>query len=83
MASGARWSREETIKALSLYIQTPFGRMHAGNGDIIALAEQLGRTPSAVAMKLCNFASLDPVERACGISGMVNVSQLDREIWAE
>lgn len=83
MASGARWSRDDTIAALSLYVQTPFGRMHAGNRDIIALADRLGRTPSSLAMKLCNFASLDPVERARGISGMSNVSRLDREIWAE
>jgi hypothetical protein len=83
MAKGERWTREETIAALSLYVQTPFGRMHAGNSEIIALAERLGRTPSSVAMKLCNLASLDPVERARGVSGMGNVSRLDREVWTE
>ena len=41
------------------------------------------RTPSAVAMKLCNIASLDPAITSTGRSGLGNASALDREVWNE
>jgi putative restriction endonuclease len=34
-------------------------------------------------MKLSNFASLDPAQRARGISGLTGCSQLDRKLWQE
>ncbi|MBI3778014.1 MAG: HNH endonuclease, partial [Gammaproteobacteria bacterium] len=49
--------------------------------EIIELARLIGRTPSAVAMKACNFASLDPVQRARNISALGNVSRADRSLW--
>lgn len=52
--------------------------MHSNNPEIIALAKTIDRTPSAVAMKMVNFASLDPTISA---KGMSNVSKLDREVW--
>ena len=39
-----------------------------------------GRTPSSVALKLVNLASLDPQIVASGRSGMGNASALDRQI---
>lgn len=77
------WTRGEILKALSLYCVLPFGRFHKANPDVIELAKNIGRTPGSVALKLCNLASLDPHERARGISGMANASKLDREIWEE
>ena len=77
------WTREEVLKALSLYCVLPFGRFHRSNPDVIAMAKEIGRTPGSVALKLCNLASLDPHERARGISGMTNASRLDREVWAQ
>lgn len=77
------WTREQLVLAFELYCRTPFGRMHQHNPDIIALAGQLARTPSAVAMKLSNFASLDPAEQARGIRGLSGASQLDRTIFEE
>lgn len=77
------WNREELMLAINLYCKTPFGRLHKGNPDIIKLAELLGRTPSALAWKLVNFASLDPSLQARGIKGAQNVSKLDKEIWEE
>lgn len=72
------WTREEVILAIELYCRTVFGRIHSRNNDIIALAKRIGRTPSSVALKLTNFASLDPtLDR----TGMKNVSKLDRELW--
>ena len=78
-----RWSRDQLIKVLSLYCQIPFGRMHNRNPAVITLAEAIGRTPSAVALKLVNFASLDPELQARGIGGMGNTSAADRSIWEE
>jgi hypothetical protein len=77
------WSREQLIVALKLYSEIPFGKMHARNPEIIRYAKLIKRTPSALAMKLTNFASLDPEIRSSGRSGLSGASQLDREIWAE
>lgn len=83
MAKSRLWIREELLLAMNLYCRTPFGRMHKGNRDIIALAEAIDRTPSSVAMKLVNLASLDPAERARGVSGLTKASRADRAIWDE
>lgn len=72
------WSREERLLAFYLYCSLPFGRLHKSNKDVISVAEAISRTPSAVAMKACNFASLDP---ALDRSGLGNVSNADRELW--
>ncbi len=78
-----RWTREELLLALRLYWQTPFGQQHQHHQPIIDLAERIGRTPSAVAMKLSNFTSLDPSERERGVAGLTSASQMDRTIWNE
>jgi hypothetical protein len=77
------WKRDETLLALRLYCRTPFGKLHRTNPKIIALASHLDRTPSAIGMKACNFASLDPVQRERGITALANVSNLDKTIWSE
>lgn len=66
--------------AIELYCRTPFGRIHQGNPDIIALADVLDRTPGSVGMKMVNFAALD---QTLDRKGMANASALDRETWAE
>ena len=78
-----RWTRNELLLALNLYFETPFGKQHKTYPPIVALAELLGRTPSSVSMKLCNFTSLDPVEADRGISGLSGASKLDKAIWEE
>ena len=78
---GSTWNAEETKLAFHLYCQLPFGKLHQRNPEIIALAALIGRTPSAVAMKLCNFASLDPAITGTGRKGLQKASKLDREIW--
>ena len=77
------WTREELILAINLYCKLPFGRLHNRNPEVINLANLIGRTPSSVAYKLVNFASLDPSLKARGIKGASNASNLDREIWKE
>jgi len=78
-----QWTRDELILAMNLYCQLPFGRLHARNPDVVQLAEFIGRTPSSVAMKLCNLASLDPFHKERGIRGLSKVAQGDREVWDE
>ena len=78
-----RWSEEETLLALYLYFQLPFGKLHSGNPEIKQLATALGRSSSSVAMKLCNFASLDPKITESGRKGLAGASQLDRTTYAE
>lgn len=75
------WSRDELLVAFRLYCRTPFGKLHQHNPEIIELSRALGRTPSAVGMKACNFASLDPVQQARNIAALGNVSRSDRELW--
>jgi hypothetical protein len=81
--SNSRWTHEQLKLAFHLYCQLPFGKLHSRNPEIIELAQLIGRTPSAVAMKLVNFASLDPAITATGRSGLGNASSLDRDIWDE
>lgn len=77
------WTREESILAINLYCKIPFGQMHASNKDVSELAALIGRSPSAVARKLGNFASFDPKLRERGVKGLTNTSKLDRQIWQE
>jgi hypothetical protein len=80
---GTRWSRDQLKLAFYLYCQLPFGKLHSRNPEIRALTERIGRTPSAVAMKFSNFASLDPSVTGSGRSGLAGASRLDREVWKE
>lgn len=77
------WARDELIVAMNLYCKLPFGQLDRRTPIIIEVSEKLGRTPSSIAMKLVNFASLDPVQQARGIRGLSGASKADREIWHE
>lgn len=77
------WTREELILALDLYCRMPFGQIHGSNPHIVKLAAALGRTPSAVSMKMCNFARLDPALQNRKIAGLSHGSKKDVEIWNE
>lgn len=83
MVSSERWTREQLKLAFHLYCQLPFGKIHSRNREVVELASLIGRTPSAVAMKLVNLASLDPAITGTGRAGLGNASLLDREVWNE
>lgn len=82
-ASSVRWTREHALIALNLYGKLLFGQFHHNNPLIMDVASRMGRTPSSLAMKLSNLASLDPVQRARGIRGLSGASKQDREMWVE
>lgn len=75
------WTPTQLKLAFNFYCQTPFGKLHSKNPDIVELAQLIGRTPSALAMKLVNFASLDPSITGTGRKGLSGASKMDREIW--
>lgn len=77
------WTREELVLALNLYFKLPFGKLHTGTLEIKELAAIVGRTVSSVAMRLNNFASLDPYHLNRGIGGLKNVSKGCVVIWGE
>ena len=83
MANGKRWSREELTVALGIYHNLTFGQLHARQPVIMELADKLHRGANSVAMKLCNFASLDPALKMRGIKGLEGASALDREVWTD
>ena len=60
----------------------PFGRLHQTAKEVVETARLIERTPSAVAMKACNFASLDPEFRKTNRTGLKGASQADRDLWA-
>jgi putative restriction endonuclease len=83
MSTKSSWSRDQLLVAFYLYCQMPFGKMHRGNPEIIRLSEAIGRTPSALAMKLTNIASLDPAITGSGRKGLAGASAADRAMWDE
>ena len=83
MAISSRWTRQQLLVAFALYCRLPFGQFHRGNPEIIRLADAIGRSPSALAMKLSNIASLDPAITSTGRRGLQSISINDRAMWDE
>lgn len=83
MSTRIGWTRQQLLAAFALYCRMSFGRLHAKNPEILRVANAIGRTPSALAMKLVNIASLDPEITNTGRSGLKNASINDREMWNE
>ncbi len=77
---GRGWSREELLIVLDLYWRIPFGQYNSRNKEVMRVAEAIGRTGGSVAMRLGNYASLDPdLEQR----GLQNGSAAVRDIWNE
>lgn len=75
------WSYDETIVALGLYFQVTFSRTNMNHPEIVRVAKILGRTPSAVAMKVINFARFDPTLRVEGIRGLAHGAKMEADVW--
>ncbi len=83
MPSKNDWTRPQVLAALHLYHLLPFGKLDRNTPQVKQLGIWLGRTASAVALKLVNLASLDPAVIASGRVGMRGSSALDQQIWRE
>jgi len=77
------WTREETIIAFNVYCKIPFKSSSKTNPVVIKYAKIIGRSPSALNMKIGNFGRLDPELKKQGITGLVNGSKLEEIIWNE
>ncbi|MDO5665467.1 MAG: HNH endonuclease [Bacteroidia bacterium] len=77
------WSKEETIIAFNVFCKIPFKSSSKTNPTIIKYANIIGRTPSALNMKVGNFGRLDPELKKQGISGLTHGSKLEEEVWNE
>lgn len=92
MARNPTWERDELILALDLYLR--IGKGDDKHPDVIRLSHDLNRLPlnlnrpdptrfrnaNGVAMKLGNFAALDPANEGVALS---NGGRRDREVWDE
>lgn len=77
------WTWEETVIAFNVYCKIPFSHGVKTNPTIIKYANILGRTPSALAMKIGNIARLDPELKARGISGLKHGAKMEEKVWEE
>lgn len=77
------WTKEETIIAFNVYCKIPFKSSSKTNPTIIKYANIIGRSPSALNMKVGNFGRLDPELKKQGITGLVNGSQMEELVWDE
>ena len=51
--------------------------------EVIKMANLIGRTPSSVAMRLSNYAALDPMLQARGVVGLQGGSEKCRSYWEQ
>lgn len=77
------WTREELIVAFNLYCTLTFTRINATNKAVKELAAIIGRSNNAVAIKLANFARLDPALQARNIAGMRHGGHGEELVWEE
>jgi len=77
------WTSEELIVAFNLYCKIPFTKINSSNKAIKELAPIIGRSSSAVALKLANYARLDPALQKRNIAGMRHGSKEEAAIWNE
>ncbi|MCK5385375.1 MAG: HNH endonuclease, partial [Alphaproteobacteria bacterium] len=71
------WTRDELLVALKIYCELEFRQFHSRHPRIVEVSKVIDRTPSALSMKLCNFASLDPAVEG---KGLTKASSADRKI---
>ncbi len=83
MAKNPNWTRDQLILAFNLYCKIGFTKIKYTRPDIIELAGLIGRSPSAVAYKLVNFARLDPALQKKGTKGMSHGSKAEEPVWNE
>lgn len=77
------WTREETIIAFNVYCKIPFKNCSKSHPMIIKYAKILGRSPSALNMKVGNIGRLDPDLRTQGIMGLRHGAKMEEEVWNE
>ena len=77
------WTRDEHIVAFNLYCKIPFTKINANYQPVKDLAKSISRSNGSVAMKLANFARLDPALQARNVSGLSQGAKGEEEVWNE
>lgn len=77
------WTIEEHILAFNLYCKIPFTKINSSYPPVKELAKILGRSNGSIAMKLANFARLDPALKARNISGLTQGAKGEKLVWDE
>lgn len=80
---GKKWTRDETILALSFYYEMPYGQISSSNKYLREMAELMQRSPSSLAMKMVNLAALDEKHLSRGVTSLPHGSKMDKEVWNE
>lgn len=78
-----KWTREETIIAFNVYCKIPFKDSSKTHPTIVKYAQIIGRTPSALNMKIGNLGRLDPKLKERGIVGLGHGAKMEEEVWKE
>ena len=77
------WTKNELVLAFNLYLKLPFGKMHSNTHEVRHLAQLLNRTSGSIAMRLTNFASVDPYHQLRGVGGLSGGKKQVQPIWDE
>lgn len=77
------WTREETIVAFNVYCKIPFKSSRSTHPLIVEYANLLGRSASALNMKVGNFGRLDPDLRKTGVTGLAHGAKVEEDVWRE
>lgn len=77
------WTYEEHVLAYNLYCKITFTKINSNYEPIKDLALLIGRTSGSVAMKMANFARLDPFHKARNVSGLSQGAKGEEIVWNE
>lgn len=66
-----------------MYCKIPFKNSRKTHPTIIKYADIIGRSPSALNMKIGNFGRLDPELKKRGITGLIHSSKTEEDVWNE
>lgn len=83
MSERRTWSYEDSVVACALYAVTPYSKIASTNPKVIEVAQKIGHTPGSLAMRMTQYASLDPVGLAKGHVGFDSATRQDKQVWAE
>lgn len=78
-----KWTKEETIVAFNVYCKIPFKNSSKAHPMIVKYASILGRSPSALNMKIGNIGRLDPDLKERNITGLVHGAKMEEDVWNE
>ena len=79
----SNWTYEETVIAFNAYCKIPFKESNKDHPKVKEYSRIIGRTPSALNMKIGNLGRLDPKLKEKGIVGLSHGAKLEETVWEE